>query len=104
MKPFHEDELSFYFPAFDDDASDPHEQRISTKLNILLSSNDYQVLYNYKSYLKEQADAFAKAQLDKYRARIAAPPERKGIQAAKGPKRRRFHGLTFKRAHYRAFI
>jgi hypothetical protein len=52
-------------------------EEISTKLNILLAANDYKVLYEYKTYLKGQADTHARLELERYRARLAPTVERK---------------------------
>ncbi len=45
-------------------------EEITTKLNTLLAANDYQVLYEYKTYLKGRADAHAQEQFNSYKARI----------------------------------
>ena len=45
-------------------------EQISHKLNTLLEANDYPVLWEYDSFKRGQADAHAKAQLDKYRLRL----------------------------------
>ena len=48
-------------------------EELATKLNVLLMANDYAVLYEYKTYLRAQADEHAKKQLSVYRAQLDAP-------------------------------
>ena len=48
-------------------------EELATKLNVLLMANDYAVLYEYKAYLRDQADNHAKKQLSVYRAQLDAP-------------------------------
>ena len=48
-------------------------EELATKLNVLLMANDYAVLYEYKIYLRDQADKHAEKQLRVYRAQLDAP-------------------------------
>jgi hypothetical protein len=45
-------------------------EELTEKLNTLLRANDYPVLYKYEKYQRQQADALARQQLERYRARI----------------------------------
>ena len=48
-------------------------EELATKLNVLLMANDYPVLYEYNTYMRDQADKHAKKQLSVYRAQLDAP-------------------------------
>jgi hypothetical protein len=63
-------------------------EELATKLNTLLAVNDYPVLYEYKSYLRAQANAHVHSELKAYKARIAAPKETKSLPAPKKPIKR----------------
>jgi hypothetical protein len=58
-------------------------EELATKLNTLLAVNDYPVLYEYKNYLRKQADAHADKELKAYKNRISAPKETKSLPAPK---------------------
>ncbi len=60
-------------------------EEISHKLNTLLTANDYPVLYEYKSFLRDKADSVARMELERYRARIG--PAKTKPQIAGGAKK-----------------
>jgi hypothetical protein len=62
-------------------------EELATKLNTLLTVNDYPVLYEYKGYLGTTAKAHVHKQLTAYRARLAAPKETKSLPAPRRPAR-----------------
>ena len=63
-------------------------EELSHKLNTLLEANDYPVLYEYKTYLKQKAEAHVRSELAAYKTRIAAPKETKALPAPKRPTQR----------------
>jgi len=63
-------------------------EELATKLNILLAANDYPVLYEYKSYLRSQANAHAKNELDAYRLRLEAGKPKPEIASPKKPRKK----------------
>ncbi len=56
-------------------------EELATKLNVLLMANDYPVLYEYNSYLRDQADAHAKKQLNAYRGQLQDAPKKKALNS-----------------------
>jgi len=54
-------------------------EELSHKFNGLLEMNEYPVLYEYKSYLREKADTHARLEFDRYRARLGPAKRAKQI-------------------------
>ncbi|MDP3878866.1 MAG: RhuM family protein [Dehalococcoidales bacterium] len=54
-------------------------EEISFKLNTLLTANDYQVLYEYKQYLRQKADDHVRKVFDTYQRQLKAP-DRKQLE------------------------
>jgi hypothetical protein len=54
-------------------------EELSFKLNTLLAANEYQVLYEYKAYLRASATTHARKQLEAYRKRIGPTATKKQL-------------------------
>ena len=62
-------------------------EELTTKINALLAVNDYPVLYEYKAFLRDRADAYAKKVHDEYLAQLKAPEKDDAKQLPSGKKR-----------------
>lgn len=56
-------------------------EELTTKINALLAVNDYPVLYEYKAYLRDKANAHAKKVHDEYLAQLTEQPSRKALKS-----------------------
>ena len=54
-------------------------EELATKLNVLLMANDYPVLYEYSTYLRDHANKHAKEQLSVYQAQLQDAPGKKAL-------------------------
>lgn len=62
-------------------------EEITEKLNTLLRANDYEVLYKYDRYQRQQAETHARLELERYRARIGpAKPQKQIAETETKPK------------------
>ncbi len=60
------------------------KEELATKLNVLLMANDYPVLYEYSSYIRDKANAHAKKQLSVYRVQLQDAQEKEALNVGSG--------------------
>ena len=61
-------------------------EELTHKINALLEVNDYPVLYEYKTFLRDKADAYAKKVHDEYLGQLKGPNKGDGNQLPAGKK------------------
>ena len=59
-------------------------EELATKLNVLLMANDYPVLYEYRSYIRDEANAHAKKQLGVYQLQLEDAQRKKALNVGGG--------------------
>ena len=59
-------------------------EELATKLNVLLMANDYPILYEYSSYIRDKANAHAKKQLSVYKVQLQDAQEKEALNVGSG--------------------